>query len=235
MGRTRAWAAAGISLVVGAGALVAAAVALASAAPHQSPLVAKPDGTAQVHVAGRVVTMPHVTLTVGTFPDSLYGGHGANGGPHPDWVSFSSDNLVAPAHAEVTMSIDQYDSGGPLNNSVFGNVVGTVGGTATINGKVVTHVDPTAIGHTFTLRGIPGSGSPLFVSVPLPEDFSTATPVHIGDGDYARPVVITFSFLTGKPGVYEWNCEFPCGETRIGQFGEAMSSFGYMSGTLTVK
>jgi hypothetical protein len=123
-----------------------------------------------------------------------------------------------------------------LNNAFFDHVWGTVGGTYTVNGKTLTHVSPNAIGHTFTLRGIPGNGKTLFVSVPLPWDTSDKTPVKLGVGEYPKPIVVKFSFKTGGKAVYEWNCEFPCGGSREGQgFGEAMSSFGYMSGTMTVE
>ena len=233
--RARATIVALVSMVTGAGVLALMAFGLASAAPHQSALVAQSLGTTSVTVDGKTVTMPHVALRIATYPDSLAGVHGAGGGAHPDWVSYSNDNLVVPAHAEVTMTIDQYDSGGTLNNPFFANVWGTIGGTASMDGHDVTKVDPTAVGHTFTLRGIPGNGTPLFVSVPLPEDFNSTTPVTIGEGAYPAPVVVKFSFLTGSKGVYNWNCEFPCGGSRIGQFGQAMSTFGYMSGTLTVK
>jgi len=222
----------GVSVFIGAAVLALMAWGFASATPHQKPLVAKSLGT--VTINGK--TMPHVAIRISSFPDSLEGVHGANGGPHPDWVTYSNDNLVAPANSEVTMTIDQYDGGGALNNSYLGEVLGTVGGTAVVNGKTVSEVDPNAVGHTFTLRGLPGSGKTIFLSVPLPENFSTKTPVTIGQGSYPRPVIVKFSFLTGSKGVYEWNCEFPCGETRIGKgFGEAMNTFGYMSGTLTVK
>ena len=174
------------------------------------------------------------TVTLATFPDSLQGVHGKTGGPHPDWVTYSNDNIDVPANTTVNVTIDQYDSGGSLNNAFFDQVMGTVGGTATINGKVVTHVDPNNIGHTFTLRGIPGSGTNIFVNVPLPANPSSATPVTIGGGAYAKPVVVQFSFKTGSKGVYEFNCEFPCGGSRQGQFGQAMSTYGYMSGTFTV-
>jgi len=211
------------SVLLGGGALALAGFALASATPHQSALNCVPSQSS-----------PNTcTLTLSTFPDSLAGVHGKGGGPHPDWVSYSNDNLVVPANTTVNVTIDQYDSGGSLNNSFFDQVMGTVGGTATIDGKVVTSVDPTNVGHTFTLRGIPGSGKNIFVSVPLPADSNTKQ-VTIGEGQYTTPVVVQFSFKTGSKGVYEWNCEFPCGGSREGQFGEAMSTYGYMSGTLTV-
>ena len=224
MQRSKSLAVALASVLLGGGILALAGFALASRTPHQAALTCKATATPGT-----------CDLTISTFPDSLAGEHGATGGTHPDWVSYSNDNWVVPANTTVNMTILQYDSGGALNSAFFDRVMGTVGGTATINGKVVTHVDPTNVGHTFTLRGIPGNGSHIFVNVPLPADPSTATNVKIGAGAYGPPVRVQFSFKTGSAGIYEWNCEFPCGGGRQGQFGEAMSSYGYMSGTLTVK
>ena len=223
MGRSRSVVVALVSIVLGGAVLALAGFALASTTPHQTALscVSAGSGSCDLHFS--------------VFPDALAGEHGSGGGPHPDWVSYSNDNLVVPANTVVHVTIDQYDSGGSLNNSYLGNVIGTVGGTATVDGKTVTHVDPNNVGHTFTLRGIPGNGSPILVSVPLPADNNSGTPVTLGDGSYAKPVVITFTFKTGSKGVFEWNCEYPCGGSRQGQFGEAMSTFGYMSGTLTVR
>jgi len=233
MERSKAFATALVSVLLGGGALALAGFALASAAPHQQAQVCQPT------------TPGNCSLTISSFPDSLAGEHGKDGGAHPDWVSYSNFNLVAKANTTVTMTINQYDSGGTLNNKAFfGRVWGTTGGTAqymipTAAGadtpvQTLSKVDPTNIGHTFTLRGIPGNGSPLFVSVPLPASPSTNS-VTVGDSTYGSPVKVTFSFKVGGPGVYEWNCEYPCGGSREGQFGYAMSSFGYMSGTLTVK
>ena len=42
-------------------------------------------------------------------------------------------------------------------------------------------------------------------------------------------------FITGGPGEYIWNCEYPCGDGTIAKFGAAMSTMGYMSGHFTVK
>jgi hypothetical protein len=225
MNRAKAFGIALASVLIGGGVLAAGGFALAMAGPDQAALNCVP-------VQGQANTC---ALHVSTFPDSLAGEHGKNGGAHPNWVSYSNDNWVVPANTTVEMTIDQYDSGGTLNNSYFSNVIGTVGDTATIDGKTVSSVDPTNVGHTFTLRGIPGDGKTLFVNVPLPADGNSGTPVTIGAGQYPKPVVVQFSFKTGSAGVYAWNCEFPCGGSRQGQFGEAMSTYGYMSGTLTVK
>ena len=233
MERSKAFGTALASILLGGGALALAGYALASATPHQGALMCQ------------ATTTGNCTLTISSFPDSLAGEHGKSGGAHPNWVSYSNDNLVAPANTTVTMTINQYDSGGALTNKAFfSRVWGTNGGTATISTPnaagtsyttaTVSKVDGTNVGHTFTLRGIPGNGTPIFVSVPLPADPATNS-VTVGDATYGSPVKVTFSFKTGTPGVYEWNCEFPCGGSREGQFGYAMSSYGYMSGTLTVK
>ena len=224
--RSRSLGVALASVLLGGGALALAGFALATATPHQTPLTCTP-------VAGKAHTC---SVHLSTFPDSLEGVHGASGGPHPDWVTYSNDNVVVPAHTTVDVTIDQYDSGGAANNPFFDNVVGTNGGFDTVNGVKKTHVGVDDIGHTFTIRGIPGNGKTLFVSVPLPVNNGTKTPIHLDSGEYAKPVVVKFSFTTGGPTVYEFNCEFPCGGSRLGNgFGEAMSSYGYMSGTFTVQ
>jgi hypothetical protein len=224
MARSKTLGVALASVLLGGGALALAGFALATATPHQTPLKCV-ESTTKAHTC---------SVTLSTFPDSLEGVHGANGGPHPDWVTYSNDNVVVPAHTTVDVTIDQYDSGGSPNNKFFDSVIGTNGGYDTVNGVVTRKVSQ--MGHTFTLRGIPGNGKTLFVSVPLPVNNAEETPIHEGTGEYAKPVVVKFSFTTGGPTVYEFNCEFPCGGSREGQgFGEAMSSYGYMSGTFTVQ
>ncbi len=66
----------------------------------------------------------------------MAGEHGSDGGAHPDWVSYGpSTNLHVPAHALVTVTIRQYDSGDRITNPYFAKVHGTLGGTMTVNGK----------------------------------------------------------------------------------------------------
>jgi hypothetical protein len=225
MNRSRSLGVAVASVLVVGGALGLAGFALASAEPHQAQLHCTP-------VSGQANTC---AVTLATYPDSGEGVHGKSGGPHPDWVTYSNDNIVVPANSTINVTIDQYDSGGSLNNAFFDQIMGTVGGTATFDGKSESHVDPNNIGHTFTMRGIPGVGTDMFVSVPLPADGNTDNSVVLNGTNYNKPVIVQFSFKTGSKGVYEFNCEFPCGGAREGQFGEAMSTFGYMSGTVTVE
>jgi hypothetical protein len=221
----------GLIVAIGGAAVVLAltGAVLSQAGPNASPLSAKVRGTA-VTPAGRV---PHAFLHLASYPDSMAGEHGSSGGAHPDWVSYGpSTNLRAPAHSLVTVTIDQYDSGGSLNNPFFATAQGTVGGTMTVNGKTERHTDPDAVGHTFTIHAAPTNQDPLYVSVPLPA-VPDDRPVAKGS-DYPRPNVVTFSFITKGPGTYVWNCEFPCGDGYYAKFGGPMSTRGYMSGTFTV-
>jgi hypothetical protein len=214
------------TVLIGGGALALGGFALATASPHQTALQCV-KSTTQAHTC---------SITLATYPDSLEGVHGTGGGPHPDWVTYSNDNIDVPANTTVDVTIDQYDTGGAANNPYFDNVIGTRGGFDTVNGKQTTKVAADDIGHTFTLHAIPGNGKYLFISVPLPADNSSKFPVKIGDGAYPKPEVVKFSFNTGGPTVYNFNCEFPCGGSREGNgFGQAMSSYGYMSGTITVE
>jgi hypothetical protein len=225
----RRWA--GLLGTIIAGALVVFGVGWAV---HQRPAPAQ--GSA-VQIRGTASTpqgkVPHVFVHLATYPDSMAGEHGADGGSEPDWVSYGpTTNLSVPAHSLVTMTIDQYDAGEKITNPFFARVHGTIGGTATVNGKTVTGADPEAIGHTFTLHAAPTTQDPLFVSVPLPAVPDDA-PIAAGS-DYPRPKVVTFSFMTGGAGKYVWNCEFPCGDGFYAKFGGPMSTRGYMSGTFTV-
>jgi hypothetical protein len=205
----------------------AAFVALMGFLLHQQPapaLAAAPQGGSNPH---------HVFLHLSTYPDSMAGEHGKNGGPEPDWVSYGpTTTLTAPRNSLVTVTISQYDTGDVITNPWFAEVHGTVGGTETVNGKTVTKVDPSSIGHTFTLHAAPTAQDPLFVSAPLPALPDSATPAP--GSLYAKPNVVTFSFRTKGPGKYIWNCEFPCGDGTYAKFGGPMSTRGYMSGTLTV-
>ena len=216
--------------VVAAGVLVVvlAGTALARAGTTPGLLNATIKGTAQTPVG----VLPHAFMELATYPDSLAGEHGPGGGSQPDWVSYGpTTNLSVPAHSLVTITIKQYDSGGTITNPYFATVHGTVDGTETVNGKTVTDVNSDAVGHTFTVHALPTNQDPLFVSVPLPALPDNAKPAS--GSNYPNPNVVTFSFVTGGPGNYVWNCEYPCGDGYV-SFGGAMSTRGYMSGTLTV-
>jgi hypothetical protein len=197
----------------------------------------QPARASTVSVRGTAHTaqgdVPHAFINLSTYPDSMDGQHGPDGGPHPDWVTYGpSTDLTVPAHALVTVTIRQYDGGERITNPWFARVHGTVGGDETVDGKPVTRVDPAHVGHTFTIHAAPTAQDNLFVSAPLP---AVPDDAPIAKGSiYPKPIVVTFSFMTHGPGKYVWNCEFPCGDGYYAKFGGPMSTRKYMSGTLTV-
>jgi hypothetical protein len=215
--------------------VVIAAVALAGVALffhsqyYRSPsgtLVATPAGT--VTVNGQ--TLQHVNLAFNTYPDStgMVNGKPIHPSGNPDWPAYGPTNqFQVPAHALVTVTVRQYDSGGTLNNPFFATVLGTVGDVARVNGKLVHSIDPNNVGHTFTVRGVPGTDPGFFLNVPFP--------LVPGDSqtDNGKYETVTFSFVSGSKGTYAWNCEFPCG-TGLDSFGGPMSAFGFMSGFIHV-
>ena len=208
---------------------VAVVAILFHAQTYTSPAgtqVAKSVGT--VTVNGH--TLQHVTLAFNTYPDASgsVNGQPIHPGGNPSWPSYGPTNqFQVPAHALVTVTMRQYDSGGSLNNPWFATVRGTVGSVARINGRLVHAVNPNNVGHTFTVRGAPGTDPGFFVNVPLP-----AVPGN-NQSDNGQYETVIFSFVSGSQGVYGWNCEYPCG-TSVAGFGGPMSAFGYMSGFLHV-
>ena len=205
------------------------------------------------------------TLELATFPDSHV--------CHPDapaaqaiWVTFCSgttgtngvaNKLEVPPNSVVTVVINQYDSGTALINDYFGQVRGTIGGAAMLDGQPFSNVsevgqisktvkghtfsaDP---GHTFTIQSAPNTppDEAIFVSVPLIGVNSNAPAnVNINGNMYPTPNVISFQFKTGPAGItYLWHCYDPCGDTQYARkppfgFSGPMWTLGYMSGTMTV-
>jgi hypothetical protein len=228
-----------IRILIGAAATIIGGVLAVGLAGAGLARESAPPATLDATVNGVADTpqgqLPHAFLNLETWPDSMSGtSHGASGGAHPGWVSYGpSTNLSVPAHALVTVTIKQYDTGERIANPYFARVHGTVDGTMTVDGKTVAEVDPEAVAHTFTVHAmVNDTQQQLFVSVPLPAVDDNAPK---GDNGYAEPHVITFSFVTNGPGEYVWQCEFPCGDGTYAKFGGPMSTMGYMAGTFTVK
>jgi len=213
----------GVAVIAGVGTYVA------NAKNDSRVLAATPAGTMDTPQG----TLPHATLALSVYPDSMAGTHGKNGGAHPNYVTYGPvTNFEVPAHSVITITVTNYDSGGSLNNDYFSHVRGTIDGTATLNGTKFSHISTDSVGHTFTIHGLAVKQDELFVSVPMQK----VEDADIPDTGYtAKPMVTTFTFITGGPGEYVWNCEYPCGDGSIAKFGKAMSTMGYMSGHFTVK
>jgi hypothetical protein len=163
-------------------------------------------------------------------------------GPHPTWVSYMAKDPATgkwmhttafqlPAHTRVNVTIYQYDSGSPLRNQEWGQVQGTVGGTATLNGKTFSMYNSNTgngVGHTFA---VPAIG----LSVPLVGVNGSATLCGVAPCSTSQPHnTETFSFTTPGPGNYRWQCFVPCGLGYLYGNGGGMSTQGYMGGFLDV-
>ena len=134
-----------------------------------------------------------------------------------------------PAHSLVTVTIYQYDTPTGLRNNFMGQVRGTAGGTATLNGKPYSVISPDDTSHTFT---VPELG----ISVPLPGISSSAkNPCAAAPCTLAEDHnTITFSFRTGGPGMFRWQCFVPCAlKTYFGN-GGPMQTLGWMDGYIKV-
>jgi hypothetical protein len=159
--------------------------------------------------------------------------------PDPDWVSYliqdSSGHwqhttiYKVPAHTRVTVTIYQFDTATGLRNNFLGQVRGTEGSTATLDGKTFSTLNPDLASHTFT---VPDLG----ISVPL-----------AGVGDNAKNqcgaapcslsmahTTITFSFMSPGKGTYRWQCFVPCAFGFYYGFGGPMQTIGWMSGEIEV-
>ena len=190
-------------------------------------------------------TYPKANIQLGVFADNEQESKAdpairlKSGKPNKqDWVHYGpASHLVLPANSYITVTIRSYDGGEELNNPYFGKVVGTVGGTINVDGQDITELPYDKVQHTWTLHGLPTSTQePLFVNVPLlkvEEDDNGFVPTE-DPGTNMKGHTITFSFLTKGPGEYVWNCQFPCGDGTYKKFGAAMSTYGYMSGKVSV-
>ncbi len=216
---------------------------VAGIAVYNSVAQAEPP-TLKAEVAGTMETpqgtLPHATLELAVYPNS------SDKVPPPktprsafgqDWLSgqpfyHPTTSIQVPANSAVTLTFIQYDSGGQIYNPFFAKVHGTMDGTMTWNGKSVTEVKSDNIGHTFTVHQYPESTQPdFFLSVPLPMNKANAKTDKAGYP--VDPQKIEVTFITGDPGTYVWNCEFPCGD-MYQEFGGPMQQRGWMAGTFEV-
>ena len=143
------------------------------------------------------------------------------------WIHSTVWNL--PAHSLIHVTLYQYDGQSGLRNPFLSQVQGTTGGRMLLNGEPTTSIQPAKASHTFA---VPQLG----VLVPLKGISDSAK-----NGCDAWPCTqkqahetITFTFQTGAPGRYRWQCFVPCAAGWIDGFGGPMSTIGYMDGFLNV-
>jgi hypothetical protein len=157
----------------------------------------------------------------------------------PSWVSYLVKNETGawkhstvwtmPAHALVHVTVYQFDGDSGLRNPFLGRPQGVEGNVMQVDGKTLDVLDPTLASHTFTIAA-------YHLVVPL-----AGVPDHAKNQCDAAPCsldkahrTITFSFRTGAPGHYRWQCLVPCAAGFIYGFGGPMQTIGYMDGFLNV-
>jgi hypothetical protein len=159
-------------------------------------------------------------------------------GPSHPWVSYlvrdhgkwiHSTVFKVPAHSLVHVTLYQYDGDSGLRNPFLSQVQGTVGDQMSVNGKPLRAIPPDTASHTFAVPQlgilVPLKGVPDSAKNPCDEWPCTTKQDHN---------TITFTFRTGKPGRYRWQCFVPCAAGFIDGFGGPMQAIGYMDGFVQV-
>jgi hypothetical protein len=165
--------------------------------------------------------------------------------PNPDWVSYlvqTKDGTWQretvwdlPANATIHVTDYNFDGDSGLRNPLFGKMLGVSAGNVqnavSLNGKVVSEIDPTTASHVFAVsalgivvafQGVPDAATP---------QCGPEAPCPLSDAH----MTTTFTFHTTKPGHYRWQCFVPCAAGWINGWGGPMQTIGYMDGFLNVK
>jgi len=160
--------------------------------------------------------------------------------PHPTWVSYYSvdansrhwrhvTTYVLPAHSLIHVTIYNYDGQTGLRNPFLAQSQGTTTGNFQLDGKPTQAIGPDGASHVFA---IPQLG----VSVPVQGVADDAknpcanAPCPLTNDHTST----TFTFRTGDPGYFRWQCFVPCAAGFIGGVGGPMSQVGYMDGFIKV-
>ena len=158
--------------------------------------------------------------------------------PNENWVSYlvrehgvwrRSTVWTLPANTLVHVTIYNFDGKSGLRNPFLAQARGLVGGRFAIDGKPASVIDPNDASHTFA---IPGLG----VIVPV-MGVADDAPHQCDDAPCPMETAhetITFTFRTGKPGHYRWQCFVPCAAGFVYGFGGPMQTVGYMDGYVDV-
>jgi len=188
-----------------------------------------------------------------TVPVSTQGGHKvvdlkletvASVGPqlspaHPDYVSYlvrdthgkwlRSTVWKLPANATIHVTIYNFDSASGLRNPLYARPQGVDNNSFGLDGKPTVVINPDDTSHTFAVPAfglvVPLSGIPDSAKHPCGYAPCSLSLDHR---------TITFTFHTGKPGHFRWQCFVPCAAGWIYGFGGPMQTIGYMDGFLNV-
>lgn len=172
----------------------------------------------------------------------------AGTGAHPTWVSYQVKTptthrwvhttlVELPVNSRIDVTIYEFDSGSPLRNQFFGKVSGTIGNSATLDGKTIKVINSYEhpVGHTFTVPTL-GINVPLQGVDTSKPTFCAAGPCPISGGHTTLHTTTTFSFKTPKDtGNYRFQCFIPCGAGHYAGNAGPMQTLGYMGGFLEVQ
>jgi heme/copper-type cytochrome/quinol oxidase subunit 2 len=160
-------------------------------------------------------------------------------GDRPDWVSYlvqdpngqwvHSTIWKVPANSTIKVTIYQFDTASKLRNPFWAQPQGIDPNSFAVNGTSMDSIPADTASHTFA---IPELG----LSVPLqgiPDDAKNPCANSPCDNSMDHETV-TFSFRTGAPGKYRWQCFVPCGAGFLFGNGGPMSTIGFMGGFLEV-
>ena len=189
--------------------------------------------TGYLMVSPATVSLPSANLTLQTVAGL------GNGYTEPTWVSYlvkdeqgrwqHSTIFKVPANTLVHVTVYQYDSATGLRNEFLGRVQGVEGNTMQVDGKTVESIDPSRASHTFAVAAYH-----LVVPLIAVPDNAKNTCDQAPCGLDKAHRTITFSFRTGAPGHFRWQCFVPCAAGFIFGFGGPMQTIGYMDGFLHV-
>ena len=184
-------------------------------------------------VANTTGATPSVNLTLQTVAAV-----GPTLSPNPNWVSYlvrdASGNwkrstiFTLPAHALIHVTIYNFDGASGLRNPFLGQPQGIVG-PLVVDGKPVKAMAPDQPSHTFAVPEL-GVIVPVW---PVGDDEKNQCDYAPCQMSMAHHT-ITFTFRTGKPGRYRWQCFVPCAAGFMTGFGGPMQTVGYMDGFLNV-
>jgi hypothetical protein len=159
--------------------------------------------------------------------------------PHPDWVSYLVQSPSGkwerrttwklPAHATIHVTIYNFDGASGLRNPIFSRPQGVDGNVMVVDGKKLDSLPPEDASHTFA---VPELGVVIPVA-PVTDEMKNQCDYGPCGMDKAHRT-ITFTFHTGAPGHYRWQCFVPCAAGWVDGFGGPMQSIGYMDGFLDV-
>ena len=162
-------------------------------------------------------TVPHVALAFQTYPDST-GSVGRQAGPSQRQPELAGLRIHQPVPGAGPRAGDRDHPPVRLGRLAQQPVLRHVSGARwegppSPHRQADGHVawDPNNIGHTFTMRGVPG-----WIRTSSSMCRSPARSRGQRPDDAGQHYTVVFSFMSGSKGTYAWNCEFPCGSMVAG-------------------